>query len=54
MIEILAYLHVWLPKPPPPGKTHRNRCCNPDDAEVDAFVEEHRAELEDIVRRTGL
>ena len=47
-IEPLAYLHAWARRPADPNKTHRRS--NPTDAEVAAFVAEHRAELEELVR----
>jgi len=49
-IEPLAYLHAWIPKDPPnAGDTHRSRGCNPSTAEVDAYVEAHRDELQRLV-----
>ena len=50
-IEPLAYLHAWVPTPPPPGGTHTCLACKPSQDAVDAFVEAHRGELQALVDR---
>ena len=47
-IEVLAFLHVWAAGPVIPGKSHSNS--PPDQAEVVAYAEDHREELEELVR----
>ena len=53
-IEPLAYLHAWIPLQAMQRKgsqraTHRQ--ADPSDAEVAAYAEKHRAELQAIVDR---
>ena len=50
-IEPLALVHAWIPCPirDKPGATHAQS--NPTKAQIDAFVEAHREELEAIVAR---
>ena len=51
-VEALAYVHAWIPKEPASeDMNHANRTANPSDADVDAVVAAHRAELQVIVGR---
>jgi len=48
-VQPLALLHAWLDMPAAPGKTHADT--DPSMAEVGAYVEAHRAELQELVDR---
>ena len=54
MVEIVAFLHAWIPVEVPEGSTASHAKQNPTPAQVAAMVDENREELEAIVQRAGL